>query len=62
MMNTAKAIAICKDLGNGMYSDQDKARAIHQVLFGRLPVAAIDAEFVLGIAKWLFNRVYIFDI
>lgn len=62
LMNDSKALLICENLGSTVYSDTDKARAIHQVLFGRMPLALRNAELLAGIAKWLFSRIYIFDI
>lgn len=61
-MNNSKAIAICRDLGSSLYPDREKARAIHHVLFGRMPAAIVDADLILGVAKWLFNRTYILDL
>lgn len=61
-MNNLTAVMICESLGSNAYSDTDKARAIHHILFGRVPKSVLSAELVFKIAKWLFNRVYIFDI
>lgn len=60
-MNNVKAIKICEDLGSAMYSDSDKACAIHRVLHGGLPSAYLNAALLSGIARWLFDRMYIFD-
>lgn len=60
-MNNAKAIKICEDLGSAMYSDSDKACAIHRVLHGGVPSIYLSSALLSGIARWLFDRMYIFD-
>lgn len=60
-MNSAQAISVCEDLGSAMYSDTEKARAIHKVLHGGVPRAYLSADLLSGIARWLFDRMYVFD-
>lgn len=41
-----------------MYSEKEKVRAIHAVIYGAVPETKLDGELLMKISKWLFERKY----
>lgn len=57
-MNFVHALTICENLGSSMFSEREKARAVHAVLYGTMPVSASNGELLMRISKWLFESKY----
>lgn len=57
-MNFVHAFTICENLGSSMFSEREKARAVHAVLYSATPVTASNSDLLIKISKWLFEAKY----